>query len=186
LESDLRFWLRGLEASILSLPSFETDIYSGSSPHAETMERRALALWDLTHTRPHFLMRFRESARHAHHRPRGNQSFWNQLKLDHEIELGNVIETLSGSGYEREDPVTGVGEFSVRGGILDVWPPNVERPLRVEFFGDTVDSIRKFDPETQLSVEKINEVSLPPMREFTVSEQNLKDLGIFRPRQILW
>jgi len=178
-ESDLRFWLRGLEASILSLPSFETDIYSGSSPHAETMERRALALWDLTHTRPHFLI---VSARALVTRtiaPEEINRSGIKLKLDHEIELGNVIETLSGSGYEREDPVTGVGEFSVRGGILDVWPPNVERPLRVEFFGDAVDSIRKFDPETQLSVEKINEVSLPPMREFTVSEQNLKDWAFF-------
>ncbi len=55
------------------------------------------------------------------------------------------------TGYMREDPVGAVGEFSMRGGILDVWPPGREAPVRIEFFGDTVDSIREFDPENQLS-----------------------------------
>src|SRR6185436_17907018 len=178
-ESDLRFWTRDTDASILSLPSFETDVYSGSSPHAETMERRALTLWHLTHSTPDFLIVSARSLVTRTFRPEEIRHSGTNLKLDDDVELGKVVEILSGGGYEREDPVTGVGQFSVRGGILDVWPPDLERPIRVEFFGDTVDSIREFDPETQLSVEKIKEVSLPPMREFIASAQNLKDWAFF-------
>ena len=178
-ESDLRFWTRETDTSILSLPSFETDVYSGSSPHAETMERRALTLWHLTRLTPDFLIVSARSLVTRTFRPEEIRHSGTNLKLDDDVELGKVVEILSGGGYEREDPVTGVGQFSVRGGILDVWPPDLERPIRVEFFGDTVDSIREFDPETQLSVEKIKEVSLPPMREFIASAQNLKDWAFF-------
>ena len=72
------------------------------------------------------------------------------------------------SGYVREDPVGAVGEFSMRGGILDVWPPGRDAPGRIEFFGDTVDSIREFDPETQLSTTQLTQIEVPPMRELIV------------------
>jgi transcription-repair coupling factor (superfamily II helicase) len=70
-------------------------------------------------------------------------------------------------------------EFSVRGGILDVWPPDSEMPVRMEFFGDEIDSIRQFDPETQLSVKKLKEVQLPPMREFSATAQDMRDWAFF-------
>src|ERR1044072_4898809 len=56
----------------------------------------------------------------------------------------------------------------MRGGILDVWSPGQARPVRIEFFGDDVDSIRSFDPETQLSVDQLKSVELVPVRELTV------------------
>ncbi|HJS51610.1 MAG TPA: transcription-repair coupling factor [Pyrinomonadaceae bacterium] len=178
-ECDLRFWTRDTGASILSLPSFETDVYSGSSPHAETMERRALTLWNLGHSTPEFLIVSVRSLVTRTLTPEEIAGSGTMLRLNDEIALDKIIETLSGGGYEREDPVTGVGQFSVRGGILDVWPPDGERPVRVEFFGDIVDSIREFDPDTQLSVEKILQAALPPMREFTASPQDLKDWAFF-------
>ncbi|HSL53686.1 MAG TPA: transcription-repair coupling factor, partial [Pyrinomonadaceae bacterium] len=74
----------------------------------------------------------------------------------------------------REDPVGGVGEFSMRGGIVDVWPPGREAPVRLEFFGDTVDSVREFDPENQLSTAQLKEVEVPPMREFAVTAMDFQ------------
>ena len=68
---------------------------------------------------------------------------------DHSPEV--LVEKLMATGYVREDPVGAVGEFSMRGGIVDVWPPGREAPVRLEFFGDTIDSLREFDPENQLS-----------------------------------
>src|SRR5262249_49384930 len=71
------------------------------------------------------------------------------------------------------------GQFSLRGGIVDLWPPNLDSPVRIEFFGDTVDSIRTFDPETQLSVEQLRSISVAPMREYSASPQDLKDWAFF-------
>ena len=78
----------------------------------------------------------------------------------------------------REDPVGAVGEFSIRGGILDVWPPGRAAPVRIEFFGDTVDSIREFDPETQLSTTQLGDVEIPPMRELAVRAQDFREWAI--------
>jgi transcription-repair coupling factor (superfamily II helicase) len=178
-ESDLRFWTRDREVSILGLPSFETDVYSGSSPHAETMERRALTLWNLAHSEPAFVIVSARSLVTRTFPPEDARHSGTMFTLDDDLEPSRVVEMLSASGYEREDPVSSVGQFSVRGGILDVWPPDRERPIRVEFFGDTVDSIREFDPETQLSVGKIKKISLPPMREFTASAQDFRDWAFF-------
>ncbi len=190
-ESDLSFWTDPAQAvfhkpaignpqsAILSLPSFETDVYSGSSPHAETMERRALTLWYLAHSAPDFLIVSAKSLVTRTVTPDEIRRVGISVKLDDDAPLDNVIETLSAGGYVREDPVAGVGQFSVRGGILDVWPPDSDRPVRMEFFGDTVDSIREFDPETQLSVQKLKTVSIAPMREFFSSPQDLKDWAFF-------
>ena len=178
-ESDLQFWKRDSDALVMSLPSFDTDVYSGGSPHAETMERRALTLWSLAHSRPKILI---VSARSLVTRTVSRDEIIRlgaTLRLDDEISLEELTKTLLSVGYIREDPVSGVGQFSVRGGILDVWPPDGELPVRTEFFGDNVDSIRRFDPETQLSVEKLKEASLAPMREFAATVQDMKDWAFF-------
>src|SRR6185295_13540095 len=71
------------------------------------------------------------------------------LHRDEEHSPEDLVQKLIAGGYVRQDPVSAVGEFSIRGGILDVWSPGKDAPVRVEFFGDNVDSIRVFDPETQ-------------------------------------
>ena len=82
---------------------------------------------------------------------------------------------LVAAGYLREDPVGAVGEFSMRGGILDVWSPGQERPVRIEFFGDEIDSIRGFDPETQLSTSQLSAIEIVPMREVAVRSQDFSE-----------
>jgi transcription-repair coupling factor (superfamily II helicase) len=67
------------------------------------------------------------------------------------------------------DPVEMVGEYSIRGGILDVFSPEQEQPVRIEFFGDEIESIRRFDPESQRSIHKLNECVLQPLTEFQKS-----------------
>ena len=96
------------------------------------------------------------------------------LRRDEAYAPEELVEKLLASGYVREDPVGAVGEFSIRGGILDVWSPGKASPVRVEFFGDTVDSIREFDPETQLSTAQITEVEIAPMRELSVTADDFR------------
>ncbi len=68
-------------------------------------------------------------------------------------------------GYEPVTLVTDVGQFARRGGILDIWPPTSDRPVRIEFFGDEIDRIQHFDPETQRGVAALEWVDIPPARE---------------------
>ncbi|MEH6658627.1 transcription-repair coupling factor [Leeuwenhoekiella marinoflava] len=85
-----------------------------------------------------------------------------KVKLNDKISLDFVNEMLFEYKFKRVDFVTEPGEFSVRGGIIDVFSFSHDQPYRIEFFGDEVDSIRSFDVETQLSVEKISKISLMP------------------------
>ena len=133
---------RSSAANILSLPSFETDIYSGISPHAETLEKRALTLWNLSFAPTEFLVVSAKSLITKTVAPGEMQNLGAVLKRDEDYAPEDLIEKLVASGYVREEPLKNIGEFSVRGGILDVWSPTAAMPVRIEFFGDTVDSIR--------------------------------------------
>lgn len=77
-------------------------------------------------------------------------------------ELQNFTETLSSIGYTRVSEVSSPGQYAIRGGITDIYPPQLDAPIRIEFFGDEVDSIRRFDLDTQLSTENIKEAFIFP------------------------
>ncbi|MBN1250122.1 MAG: transcription-repair coupling factor [Anaerolineae bacterium] len=79
--------------------------------------------------------------------------------------LTELTRHATGIGYEPVSVVQTPGELSRRGGLLDIYPPQAERPYRLEFFGDEIDTIRTFDPETQRSVGRVEEFWLPPVRE---------------------
>ncbi|NPV76808.1 MAG: transcription-repair coupling factor [Anaerolineae bacterium] len=77
----------------------------------------------------------------------------------------NLIQTWVGTGYEAVDTVLAPGQFSRRGGLLDIWPPAETLPVRLEFFGDEVDTLRNFDPATQRTVKSLDQVVVTPARE---------------------
>ena len=87
-------------------------------------------------------------------------------------------EKLLAAGYERTVEVSSPGEFSVRGGVLDVWSPGDERPVRAEFFGDELESLRTFDPGTQISVKKIESVRIEPVSVDGASKGVTGDVGV--------
>jgi transcription-repair coupling factor (superfamily II helicase) len=75
-------------------------------------------------------------------------------------------------GYQRENTVLEPGQFSSRGGILDLWPPSEGQPIRLEFFGDEIDGIRRFDPASQRTIERLESILITPAREF-ISRQGV-------------
>ena len=77
--------------------------------------------------------------------------------------FASIQKKLLAIGYERTVEVSSPGEFSVRGGVLDIWSPDSETPVRAEFFGDEIESIRKFDPVTQMSVSRVDSVKIAPV-----------------------
>jgi transcription-repair coupling factor (superfamily II helicase) len=172
LESDLRFFHSSFDSKVdsdeevFSLPAIENDPYSATSPHADLLERRALALWRLSAGAGSIVV---FTAHSLLGRLVGAEQIRQSsvvLRVGEELPLDYLIEHLAAVGYLRVDPVAGVGEFSSRGGILDFYPPaDQSRPVRAEFFGDMIDSLRIFDPETQRSVGEIGEAVIVPMRD---------------------
>ena len=181
-ETDLEFFQSQIQipkSKIVTLPSFESDPYSGVSPHAETQERRALALWQLGRGRSNFVIMSARSLIQRTVTPDEIAMLGCVLVVNADCPPETLIERLIAGGYVREEPLVGPGQFSVRGGILDVWSPDADAPVRIEFFGDMVESIRTFDPETQLSTGQINEIAVAPMREFATAPHDLKDWAFF-------
>lgn len=173
-ERDLRFWYCALagqtdcDEEVLILPASESDPYAGSSPHPETLEKRALTLWQLVRHSPGLLLLTSRALARRTVAPEELARAGAVLKRDEDYSPDDLVDQLAACGYVRQDPVSTVGEFSIRGGILDVWGPGNAAPVRIEFFGDTIDSIREFDPETQLSTEQLRTVEIAPMRELLV------------------
>jgi transcription-repair coupling factor (superfamily II helicase) len=184
--ADLEFFLsktKGQRPKTITLPSFETDPYSGASPHAETEERRALALWQLSKGGGDIVVLSARSLVQRTVTSDDIAALGCEIERDADLSPDELIARLTSGGYVREEPLFGPGQFSVRGGILDVWSPHAETPVRIEFFGDTVESIRSFDAETQLSVGQLTSAGIAPMREFAVSQQDLKDWSFFAREQ---
>ncbi|AYE34470.1 transcription-repair coupling factor [Clostridium septicum] len=96
-----------------------------------------------------------------------------KLKLNMEIDFKCLSKKLLESGYERVEIVEGKGEFSLRGGILDVFPPTSTYPFRVELFGDQIESIRTFNVESQRSIEKVKTLEIFPAKEIIITEDAL-------------
>ena len=182
--SDIRFFLGALEGSadtvveqqVLPFPSPQVDPYRGFQPHLKVASARARGLHALATSTLRspgvsggrltrvivasaaaLLTRLPDPAA--------------LLLASYEITPGIDIDphalanTLVAGGYEPADPVDAHGEFARRGGILDVFPAGEELPIRIEFIGDTVESIRRFDPGTQRSVETLDRFGLVPVRE---------------------
>src|SRR5581483_7081237 len=93
------------------------------------------------------------------------------------IEPLDLIEWLEEQGYEPEAQVTQKGELALRGGILDIYPPTSPWPVRLEFFGDEVESLREFDPLTQISRGEIARVTLPPAGELGLLKKELRQVA---------
>jgi len=174
-ETDLRFWYCALsgqescDAEVLVIPASESDPYAGVSPHAQTLELRALSLWRLRQHACDFVLLTARALARKSVGPAEIEKAGVVLRRDEEQSPDELVEKLIATGYVREDPVSGIGGFSSRGGILDVWSPGNDLPVRIEFFGDTIDSLREFDPETQLSTRQLREVEVPPMQELSVT-----------------
>lgn len=98
------------------------------------------------------------------------------LKKGQEYTIEKLTEVLIDYGYKKEYTVEKLGDFSVRGGIVDIYPLGSKDPFRLDFFGDTLDVIKAFDVDTQLSIQSLSSVTLPPMVEFFYSDEDYKVL----------
>jgi transcription-repair coupling factor (superfamily II helicase) len=155
-------------------PALEPGPYSGFSPHAEILEQRALTLWRLFQNRVDILLGPPAALLTRMADVQTTFAAVPQLAVGVELPPEQLAEFLLSSGYVRQEPVSSVGAFSMRGGIVDVFPPNSENPLRIEFFGDEIESLREFSVKSQRSVGPVQKLNLPPMREMPVNSEQLR------------
>ncbi|UTP37778.1 transcription-repair coupling factor [Phenylobacterium sp. LH3H17] len=94
-------------------------------------------------------------------------------RTGHVVEIAALERYFAVNGYQRASTVSERGEFAIRGGVIDVYPPSAEEPVRLDLFGDTLESIRAFDAETQRSTKQLKEVSLLPVSEVLLDKEGI-------------
>ncbi len=163
--------------SILRLPAHDVLPFENLSPHPEIQETRAAALWKIASGTARLVIAPVEAACMRLFPRDYYAALALPLRCGEEHVPEMLVEHLLSVGYTRVDVVEMPGQVTLRGGILDVYSPEMDRPCRVEFFGDEIDSIRKFDPETQRSSSPLDEVLLLPLTETPVTEKLLSAIN---------
>jgi transcription-repair coupling factor (superfamily II helicase) len=168
LATGVQAWL-GLEAATL-LPAWEALPYEGIGPSPEVSARRAQAIRRLRATEAAFVLVAPALAAMQGLIPTLGDAPPIELVRGLELPPDVLSEALVALGYTRADVVEHRGEFAVRGGVLDVFPGTARRPLRLEYWGDEIESLREFVPSSQLSSGPVVRVEVPPVRELVVDE----------------
>jgi transcription-repair coupling factor (superfamily II helicase) len=161
----------------LYLPALDVVPWQRMSPHSELSERRAIALYRMSAGGAAITVAPVAAALQRVERAGYYRQLALELRTGEDVALEDLASHLESIGYERREPVEMRGEYSVRGGIVDVFPADAARPVRIEFFGDTIESLRAFDPQTQRSVLKIGAARLLPLAEVARSRRLLEEAG---------
>jgi transcription-repair coupling factor (superfamily II helicase) len=154
ITTDARFFLCALEGwssaeadrAVLPFPSHEVDPYRGLAPHLDIASARAHALDELVHGHARLVVASAAALLPRLSPPDRLAATSVTLTPGQEISPIALGDLLAEAGYTRQDPVDQSGEFCVRGGVVDFFPPGAPQPLRLEFVGDTIESIRPYDP----------------------------------------
>src|SRR5687767_134163 len=177
---DARFFFAALEGLsdaevervVLPFPSHEVDPYRGLAPHFEIASARARALHALASTtHPARLIVASAASLLPRVSPPGRlRAVSMTLTPGQEISPVDLGDLLTAAGYTRQDPVDESGEFCVRGGVVDFYPAGAKQPLRLEFMGDTIESIRAYDAATQRSTAVLDQAAIAPLQELIAVE----------------
>src|SRR6202789_3107149 len=160
-------------ATVVRLPAHDVLPFENLSPHPDVQEQRASALWKLATGSVSILIVPVEAAALRLFGRDYYASLAVTLRRGEGIDIEVLTAHLASGGYTQMDLVEMPGQFTRRGGILAVYSAEADRPVRIEFFGDEIETIRKFDPETQRSQAGLDEALLLPLTETPVTERLL-------------
>jgi transcription-repair coupling factor (superfamily II helicase) len=176
LAGDLGFFLgrgdaeEGPASPVLLLPQIETSPYAEISFDRAAMMQRMGVLHRLVQGPPGAVLCVSAPSLRRRTIPRAELAALSDLLCaEEEADRDETVRRLVACGFTRSQVVEDPGTFAVRGGILDLFPPLSRYPVRVEFFGDLIESIRLFDPASQRTLRKIDEVVFHPIRETVVT-----------------
>jgi transcription-repair coupling factor (superfamily II helicase) len=177
LENGLAFVAPDIE--VLSFPAWDCQPYDRVSPNAAIAARRMTVLSRLSRSRsgedkPRILTTTVNAIlqRLPRRKRVAGESF--SAAPGNLVDIPNLAQWLENNGFLRTSTVRETGEYAVRGGIVDLYAPGLPAPVRLDFFGDTLESIRSFDPETQRSVGQLRALDLVPMSEIQLTTETIK------------
>ncbi|HVE83674.1 MAG TPA: hypothetical protein VND93_12525 [Myxococcales bacterium] len=178
LAADLAFFLGGKGAPerphVVVMPADEVLPFDEVSPDAATVSERLGALFHLSRATPFAaLVLSRRMLLRRVLRREVMESLCEKVAVGEDHGRDDLARKLVRMGYQTSPLVEDPGTFSVRGDLIDVFSPLYDRPVRLELFGDTVESMRLFDPETQRTVDAVPEIHLAPARELLVNDDTL-------------
>src|ERR1700722_1021995 len=159
--------------SVLRFPAHDVLPFENLSPHPEIQETRAATLWKIATGTARLVIAPVEAACMRLFPRDHYAALALHLKRGEEYLPEMLVEHLLSVGYTKVDVVEMPGQVTLRGGILDVYSPEMDRPVRIDFFGDEIESIRRFDPETQRSASTLDDALLLPLTETPVTEKLL-------------
>jgi len=168
LHDELQFFL-GSDKTILHLPDWETLIYDAFSPHQDIISERLDVLNQLAVLESGIVV---IPATTLSQRMAPAQFILGSslvLAKGQKFDIPQMRRRLQGAAYRSVEIVYEHGEYAVRGAIMDIFPMGSDFPYRIDLFDDEIDTLRTFDPETQRSVEQVDEISLLPAREFPLN-----------------
>ena len=162
---------------VLELPAWDCLPYDRVSPGADAAARRLAAMAELIALakKPHRAVVLTTANALLQRMPPRNvvESQGLTSRPGNQIDMKTLVARLEASGFDRVGTVRDVGEFAVRGGILDLFAPGASEPLRLDFFGDTLESIRAFDPASQLTTAARKEFSMQAMSEVALTPDTI-------------
>jgi transcription-repair coupling factor (superfamily II helicase) len=160
------------------VPAHDVLPYENRSPHAEISEDRAVALWHLATGEADVLIVPVQAALWRMREPEFYRRLARTIARDESIAHEDLIGFLIGAGYEKQTTCEMPGQFAVRGGIIDVFSPESIQPVRIELLGDTIESIRAYDPNTQRSTNPVERTTLLPLTEFVRGPEVLEQMRV--------
>jgi len=163
---------------VLVLPAHDVLPYESRSPHPEISEDRAVALWRFASGEADILVTPIQTAIARMADRDTYRQLARTIERDQEISIDELLEFLSSAGYDKQIACEMPGQYSVRGGIIDIFSPEAPQPIRVELLGDTIESIRAFDPNTQRSTNPIGRATLMPLTEFPSHAEVLERMRV--------
>ena len=164
-------------SSVVRLPAHDVLPFESLSPHPEIQETRAATLWKIASKSTRLVIAPVEAACLKLFHSDFYAALALRLSIGEEYLPEMLVDHLLSVGYTRVDVVDMPGQLTLRGGILDVYSPEMDRPVRIDFFGDEIESIRKFDPETQRSSSTLDHALLLPLTEIPIAEKVLEAIN---------
>jgi transcription-repair coupling factor (superfamily II helicase) len=163
---------------VLEFPAWDCLPYDRSSPHAAVVAQRMQALSRLTHVkgrdRPAVLLTT-VNAILQRLPPRDTLARQSLSASAGNLQpMAGIVQWLELNGFTRASTVREPGDYAVRGGIVDLFAPGIDAPVRLDFFGDTLESIRAFDPETQRTTNELRHLDLVPVAEFQLTTDTIR------------
>ncbi len=161
------------ERRLYDFPIYDISPLAGLSPHRDVITRRLQALYALTSERNPLVVTSVEAITIRILPKDAMINALEYMEVGEALDRENLLQRLQKNGYLRTSLVEEMGDYSVRGGVIDLFPPLYPRPIRLEFWGDRIESIRHFDSLTQRSTEPLKEVVLLPANEIIMDSENV-------------